>query len=470
MARTALDQFIEDLGDVPVATDAGTIKLKSRDFFWFSPILKPQLEDKRAYAIVRPRNRDDLIKVVALAAKRRIALTTRGGGTGNYGQCVPLDGGIVLDMTGLDRILETQPGMVKVEAGKIMLEIDRELKVTGWELRVFPSTRATATIGGFICGGAAGVGSCTWGQIGDAGAVQAMTLISMEEEPRIFTLEGPVTMKAVHAYGVNGIVIDVTLPTAPRQDWAEAIVTFDTLVDASRFAQALVEDQIIAKKLVSVHAPGISVYCKRIQPFVPQTKAFVIVMVSEPQLWALPVHAAPHGGTVTYTRDAAAAEASAFGQQDPIPPLYEFCWNHTTLRAIKVEPAMTYLQVLFPMGKNIESIAWAEKEFAGEILWHLEFQRRFAGFTNSSLPLVRFTTAERLTEIMAKLEANGLKVSNPHIYTLEGTGWKRIKADQEGLKREADPHFLLNPGRLPTLEGNHLEGKRLEDTRTMAAG
>jgi FAD/FMN-containing dehydrogenase len=452
MSRAALEQFLADLGDIPVATDAGTIKLKSRDFFWFSPILKPQLEDKRAFAIVRPRNRDDLIKVVSLAARRRIALTTRGGGTGNYGQCVPLDGGIVLDMTGLDRILETRPGLVKVEAGKLMIEIDRELRPTGWELRVFPSTRATATIGGFICGGAAGVGAITWGQIGDPGAVQAMTLISMEETPRIFTLEGPDTLKAVHAYGVNGIVIDVTLPTAPRQDWAEAIVVFDQLVDCARFAQSLAEDQIVAKKLVTVMAPGIARYCKRIQPYTDDAKAFAVVMVSEPQLWAISTHAKAHGGTVTFTRGAAEVEAAAFDHA-AIPPLYEFCWNHTTLRAIKVDPSITYLQVLFPLGKNIETLAWAEKEFAGEVFWHLEFQKRYQGFTNSSLPLVKFTTPERLQAIMDKLEANGLKVANPHIFTLEGKGWKRIKADQEGLKREADPHFLLNPGRLPSLEG-----------------
>ncbi|MGL5115814.1 MAG: FAD-binding oxidoreductase, partial [Beijerinckiaceae bacterium] len=185
---TIIESFLADLGDIPVATDPGTLKLKSRDFFWFSPILKPLLDDKRAKAIVRPRNREELIRVVALAAKRRIALTTRGGGTGNYGQCVPLDGGVVLDVTGLDRILEARPGLVTVEAGKLMLDIDRELKPTGWELRVFPSTRAAATIGGFICGGAAGAGSITWGQIGDAGAVQAMTLLSMEETPRVFTL------------------------------------------------------------------------------------------------------------------------------------------------------------------------------------------------------------------------------------------------------------------------------------------
>jgi FAD/FMN-containing dehydrogenase len=109
MQRSALEAFVADLGDIPVATDPGTVKVKSRDFFWFSPILKPLLDDKRAFAIVRPRNRNELIRVVSLAAKRRVALTTRGGGTGNYGQCVPLDGGIVLDMTGLDASSKPAP-------------------------------------------------------------------------------------------------------------------------------------------------------------------------------------------------------------------------------------------------------------------------------------------------------------------------------------------------------------------------
>ena len=37
MNKAALQQFLAELGDVPVATDPGTITLKSRDVFWFSP-------------------------------------------------------------------------------------------------------------------------------------------------------------------------------------------------------------------------------------------------------------------------------------------------------------------------------------------------------------------------------------------------------------------------------------------------
>jgi FAD/FMN-containing dehydrogenase len=450
------DRFLADLGEVPVATDDATIKLKSRDFFWFSPILKRQLDDKRARAVVRPRSRAELKRVIAAAARHRVPLTTRGGGTGNYGQCVPLDGGVVLDVSGLDRIVRAEPGLLTVEAGKTMLAIDQELKPSGFELRVFPTTRANATIGGFVCGGAGGVGSCTWGQIGDPGAVQSLTIMTMEEEPRELTLEGAEVMRVVHAYGTNGVVTELSIPTAPRFPWAEAVATFPTLADAAAFGQAVTEDQIVAKKLVSVHAPGIAKYVKRLAPFVPEDRAFAILMVSEPQLPTLKLRVAAHKGEVVYTRGAEEAEEAAFTHKGPMPPLYEYTWNHTTLHAIRQDPSITYLQVLFPAGRNLERLAWAEKAFAGEILWHVEFQRRFGAITNSSLCLVRFTTEQRLMALIDEINAGGPMVSNPHIFTLEGKGWKRIKADQEGLKRETDPHFLLNPGRLPTLEAQRM--------------
>ncbi len=60
-----------------------------------------------------------------------------------------------------------------------------------WELRFHPSTRKQATIGGFIAGGAAGCGSCTWGQISDPGAVIALEVVTVEETPRVIELEGP---------------------------------------------------------------------------------------------------------------------------------------------------------------------------------------------------------------------------------------------------------------------------------------
>ena len=71
---------------------------------------------------------------------------------------------------------------------------------------MFPSTRATATIGGFIAGGSGGVGSITWGGLRDFGNVLRLRVMTMEAEPRTLELTGEDLHKAVHAYGTNGVI------------------------------------------------------------------------------------------------------------------------------------------------------------------------------------------------------------------------------------------------------------------------
>src|SRR5262245_48702020 len=140
----------QDLGDVPILDDPGSLRMRSRDFFWFSPILKETLEDKRADIVVVPRDKTDVMRVAAACARHRVPLTVRGGGTGNYGQAVPLAGGVVLDMTRLDQVIWQRPGAGRFGAGARMLDIDRALVPAGHELRFYPSTRQHATIGGFV--------------------------------------------------------------------------------------------------------------------------------------------------------------------------------------------------------------------------------------------------------------------------------------------------------------------------------
>src|SRR2546429_2898310 len=95
---TIPDSFRQDLSDIPLLEDAGSLRMRSRDFFWFSPVLKETLEDKRADLVAVPRDKSDVMRLAAACAKHRVPLTVRGGGTGNYGQAVPLAGGALRAM------------------------------------------------------------------------------------------------------------------------------------------------------------------------------------------------------------------------------------------------------------------------------------------------------------------------------------------------------------------------------------
>ena len=62
------------------------IARRSRDFYWYSPILKETLKGRVADALVLATSETDVIAATAAATRHGVPLTVRGAGTGNYGQ------------------------------------------------------------------------------------------------------------------------------------------------------------------------------------------------------------------------------------------------------------------------------------------------------------------------------------------------------------------------------------------------
>ena len=124
---------------------------RSKDYYWYSPILDEIFKDKVGDLVVIPSNQEDVKKVAAAIAKYRIPLTLRGGGTGNYGQCVPLQGGVIMIMTKLNRIVEFKEKSVLTESGVRISRLDDAARDIGLELLMYPSTRLTAHGGEARC-------------------------------------------------------------------------------------------------------------------------------------------------------------------------------------------------------------------------------------------------------------------------------------------------------------------------------
>src|SRR5476651_2383967 len=173
MSAATSPAFRAALGGIEQIDQPVVLRQRSRDYYWYSPILKRELDGKAAELIVVPRTIDEVVRVAAACARFRVPLAVRGGATGNYGQMVPLHGGVLLDMAQFNRTLwidqERGRGRGRFEAGVRLGDADTEAQLQGWELRMFPSTRRQATVGGFVSGGAAGVGSIRYGQLRDSG-------------------------------------------------------------------------------------------------------------------------------------------------------------------------------------------------------------------------------------------------------------------------------------------------------------
>jgi hypothetical protein len=118
------------------------------------------------------------------------------------------------------------------------------------------------------------------------------------------------------------------------------------------------------------------------------------------------------------------------------------------LQALKVDRSITYLQSLFPPPGPLALVQPMAARFGDEVPVHLEFVRIGGQVACFGLPLVRFTTEERLAEIIRLHEEAGVPVFNPHAFTLEEGGMKQVDAAQLAFKRQADPLGLLNPGKM----------------------
>lgn len=140
------------------------IKRLSRDFHWFSPLLTEQLAGKQADAVVRPRDEEELRQLVSACAQHQLPLTLRGSATGNYGQLVPLEGGLLVDMTGLNQIVALGNGTVRARAGIRPADIETAARQTGWELRCMPSTYRLASWAVSTAAGSAASAPSTMGR------------------------------------------------------------------------------------------------------------------------------------------------------------------------------------------------------------------------------------------------------------------------------------------------------------------
>ncbi|HXQ79959.1 MAG TPA: FAD-binding oxidoreductase [Opitutaceae bacterium] len=435
--------------------DAGdALEALSKDFYWYSPVLRRQLDDKRADMAARPGSMDELRAVVAACWRARVPVVARGVGTGNYGQCVPLYGGVVIDFSRLDRILSLEGGVARVEAGARLGTIESEARKAGWELRCMPSTWVKSTMGGFLCGGSGGIGSITWGGINSPGNVKSVTMLTCEEEPRLVRLEEAESLKTLHTYGTTGLMVEVEMRLAPKLDYDQLILgapDWDRLLD---WTDACARRFEWRKRLVTQFEWPIPSYFKPLAKHLRAGDSISFLLIDRAQSEEVVASASAAGVDCVYRRPLS---------DPPKPPfITDYTWNHTTLWAIKADPTITYVQSAF--GSNFrEQFAELRRRFPGEILFHLEWTvgntkmlRGRAAETNpdstvvGGIPLVFFKSEDRLNEILRCCHEIGVFIANPHTVHLEEGGRHLNIADKRAFKAQVDPRALLNPGKMKT--------------------
>ncbi len=214
-------------------------------------------EDHRPDVVVLPRTTEQVSQVVQVAANSHTPLVTRGMGSGLAAASVPFQGGIVLSMTRMNRLLEIDPvnSTAHVEAGIVTADLQAAVEKIGLFYPPDPSSIRHSTIGGNIACNAGGPRCLKYGVTGNY--VLGLTVVLADG--RILRLGGKL-IKDVVGYdlialftgseGTLGVITEALLRlTARPKAVRTALVEFTSLEDASHTVNAVLSAGIVPATL-----------------------------------------------------------------------------------------------------------------------------------------------------------------------------------------------------------------------------
>ena len=415
----------------------------SNDYYWFSPLLAISMKDLEAELVVHVRDLESLKALVAYCLERAIPITPRGAGTGNYGQAVPLQGGVLLDFQTMDELLEIDSarGQARCSAGVRCQRIEEAAREVGWEMMMYPSTWVRATIGGFLAGGSAGIGSIRNGLISDGRMVQSLKILSAAEKgPTLCELEGEECADYLHSYGVNGLIVEAVINLMPKLPWDQVTFSAKELESVFSFAVELGGSERFDLRLLNIQQWPIPSFFKPIRSELEDGEHIVQIEVVSTQLPALRAMAKLHGLT----------ERIHYPHHEPrrSPMLSDFVQNHSTLWAKKYDNHYTYLAVKLGLTNWQRDLAVLADAPGNPMYLRCDFNCSKNVLAAAAGPIFYAGSPEEVTEKADYLKAHGLYFYDVHSSYIDRDGMKEKSVAKLRMKSQVDPKGILNAGRI----------------------
>ena len=417
--------------------------------------------------VVLPRSGEQVMAALRACRRHSTPVVARGAGTGLSGGALPVEGGVLLVLARLDRVLEVDPGrrLARVEPGVTNLEISNVAAPHGLYYAPDPSSQVACTIGGNVAENSGGVHCLKHG----------LTVHNLLEV-RVATIEGewltlgstagdapglPLLALMTGSEGMLGVVTEVTVRLKPVPERVELLMaSFDEVRRCADAVGRIIASGIVPAGLEMMDAPALRAAEAFARCGYPQDAAALLLCELdglaqdvEAELAIASEVLERSGATgLRVARDAAERQRMWSGRKSAFPavgrlaPDY-FCMDGTI-------PRRNLADVL-------DGIAALSRE-AG-----LPVANVFHAGDGNLHPLILFDAgrtgeverAERLgAEILELCVAAGGTVTGEHGVGVEKLGpmCSQFGAGEieafHAVKRVFDPNGLLNPGKaIPTL-------------------
>ena len=417
----------------------------------------------RADLGVRPRNTAEVAAVLKLANEVPFIVVPRGAGTGRVGGAVPERGGVVLDLTAMDRIVEIDERemIARVEPGVLLGRLQAECEQRGLFFPPDPASAKDCTVGGNVATCAGGLRGAKYGTmkhyvLGLEVVLPTGEVIRTGARTRKSVTGYDLTSLFVGSEGTLGIITEATLRLIPKPESAGTLVAwYDTDEDAQRGVDAALDVRAVPRALEFVDARALEAVAAHVgRPAWARRGLLLVECDGAPAGVAAEIEtfraALVRAGAASVEVASDPAEIDAlWSARRAISPAVTARWPHRFSEDVCV-PRRAFVRML----RDVHEIAAAEGLLA------LGFGHAGDGNIHASILMEHGDAEERARahravgnvfrralELGGTLSAeHGISIAKRDFLALELS--PANLAAQTAIKRALDPRGVLNPGKI----------------------
>jgi FAD/FMN-containing dehydrogenase/ferredoxin len=243
-SRLADDLCRLNVPGLRIVSAPGERMLYSRDQSEIPRFMKEIMFRSLPEVVAQPTTDEGVAAVLKFAASRGVTAIPRGSGSSPFGGSVPVSGGIVVDMSKMDKIMEVdaKAKTVKVQAGARWADIDQLLEKSGLTLSTSPSSKFS-TVGGWLATGGMGLNSFSRGHV--SSSVLSVDVVTPSGKTRTVSPGDPEFKAIFGSEGQLGVITSVNISVLEKPDKGRPhLLFFDDIRSAMSFAYALAKSDV----------------------------------------------------------------------------------------------------------------------------------------------------------------------------------------------------------------------------------
>jgi glycolate oxidase len=238
----------------------------------------------RPEAAVWPTSTTQVSEILKLANEASFPVVPRGAGTGLVGLAVPVQGGVVLDMGRMNKILEIniEDRLVVVQPGVVYAALEKVLSPHGFFYPPDPASGKVCTLGGNVATNAGGIKGAKYGVTKDYVLALEVVLpdgkIMRTGSRCMKTSSGyDMTRLFVGSEGTLGVMTEITLKISPKPPRSSvAMATFEDVEDAGRAVSEIMHSGILPSVLEIIDQYGIKTVNQFTTLNLPEVEAILL--------------------------------------------------------------------------------------------------------------------------------------------------------------------------------------------------